>query len=105
MVRTRGREGRGGERDENTELKQQETSIQSFSFCSLSPSLSSPPTPQNRTILLAYLTAVQYGGFTVMPMAGGLLSDIFEVREGGREGGRERRQGGREGEVEIFDFC
>ncbi|GAB5036408.1 major facilitator superfamily [Nannochloropsis oceanica] len=31
-----------------------------------------------RTILLAYLTAVQYAGFTVMPMAGGVLSDVFQ---------------------------
>lgn len=39
----------------------------------------SPPKNEHRTVLLAYLTAVQYAGFTVMPMAGGLLSDIFEV--------------------------
>ena len=29
-----------------------------------------------------------------MPMAGGVLSDVFQVREGGREG---RKEGGREG--------
>jgi len=48
-----------------------------------------PPFLQS-TILLAYLTAVQYAGFTVMPMAGGVLSDVFQVREGGKERGLER---------------
>ena len=30
-----------------------------------------------RTVLLAYLTAVQYAGFTVMPLAGGVMSEYL----------------------------
>lgn len=35
-------------------------------------------TRAKRTVLLAYLTAMQYAGFTVMPMVGGVMADIFE---------------------------
>jgi len=35
-------------------------------------------TRAKRTILLAYLTAMQYAGFTCMPMVGGALADAFE---------------------------
>lgn len=38
-------------------------------------------TRAKRTVLLAYLTAMQYAGFTVMPMVGGVMADIFENKE------------------------
>lgn len=38
-------------------------------------------TKRSRTVLMAYLTALQYGGFTVTPCVGGLLSYLLGDRE------------------------